>query len=111
MRLASLATVSAALVVSVTAAAGSPIWSAPATIDTCAPATNPKVVFPTSWPSQRSGRGAILWLGGAPHCGRSGSSTGTTLDVASLHSDDLPSIPRSFVAGSGLGGPLGTAWT
>ena len=38
----------------------------PSTLATCAPASDPRVVFPFSSPDQRSGRGAILWLGGAP---------------------------------------------
>ena len=41
----------------------------PTTIRTCAPAASPKVVFPYSLPQDRSGFGAILWLGGAPGCG------------------------------------------
>jgi hypothetical protein len=67
-------------------------------------------VFPFSLPSVRSGRGAIVWLGGAPQCGRT-ARAGTTLDVASLHSDDELSIPRALWRGRGLVGPLETAST
>ena len=106
MRLASLATLLAALAVAVAAAAGAAIWSSPATIGTCAPAVGPKVVFPYRTPQSASGRGAILWLGAVPHCGSS-----PTLDAASLHSDDLPSIARTFTGSSGVLAPLVTAWT
>jgi len=96
MRLAAIVALAAALAASVAAAAagGPPGWSAPAILPTCAPAAQPRVVFPSSWPQTRSGRGAILWLGGAPRCGNPSAPAGTTLDVASLHGDDTASVPR-----------------
>src|ERR1019366_6657183 len=110
----SISTVAVALVVSVAVApswsAVAPSWSAGVTLRTCAPASEPKVVFPLSSPSTRSGRGAILWLGGAPNCSGGGSSS-TTLDSATLHSDDLPSAPRAIISGRRLVGPLSTAGT
>jgi hypothetical protein len=85
-------------------------WSAPATIATCAPAADPKVVFPFSLPSVRSGRGAIMWIGGAPSCdGVAGAPS--TLDTATLHSDDEPSIARAVVSRHELVGPLQAAST
>ena len=85
-------------------------WTAATTVRTCAPAAMPKVVFPFSLPAVRSGRGAIVWLGGAPQCGRD-TRDGTTLDIASLHSDDELSVPRTLWRGTGLVGPLETAST
>jgi hypothetical protein len=85
-------------------------WSAAATLKTCAPAADPKVVFPFSTPSKRSGSGAILWLGGPPSC--SGKTAGsTTLDSATLQTDDLPSVPRAIILGQRLVGPLVAATT
>jgi hypothetical protein len=112
MRLATLVTLLAAVAaftVGVASGAAS-LWTPATVVRTCAPAATPKVVFPFSWPSIRSGRGAIVWLGGAPHCGRP-ARAGTTLDVASLHSDDALSVPRSLWSGAGLMGPLETAST
>jgi hypothetical protein len=110
----SISTVAVALVVSVAVApswsAVAPSWSAGATLRTCAPASEPKVVFPLSSPSTRSGRGAILWLGGAPNCS-GGGSTSTTLDSATLHNNDLASAPRAIISGRQLVGPLSTAAT
>jgi len=94
-------------VVSVAAAA---TWTGPATLATCAPASDPSVVFPFSAPDRRSGRGAILWLGGAPSCSGAGGDP-ATLDSASLHSDDAPGVPRAIVSGRRLVGPLTTATT
>ncbi len=109
MPVARLAIVAVALslIASVAAAA---TWTGPSTLATCAPASEPSVVFPFSSPNQRSGRGAILWLGGAPSCsGVAGSPA--TLDSASLHSDDAPSLPRAIISGRRLVGPLATATT
>jgi len=83
-------------------------WTAPSTLQTCAPASDPKVVFPFSSPSARSGRGAILWLGGAPSCA-GGSGAQATLDSATLHSDDQPGVARAVVGGHQLTGPLESA--
>src|SRR6202043_4147701 len=60
-----IAAVALSLIASVAAAAALP---GPSTLAACAPASAPSVVFPFSAPDQRSGRGAILWLGGAPSC-------------------------------------------
>ena len=110
MRLARLATITAAAAVIVVPHAQAATWTAPATIATCAPAVDPKVVFPFSLPSTRSGRGAIMWIGGAPSCnGIAGEAS--TLDSATLHSDDQPSIPRAVVFGHDLVGPLRGAST
>jgi hypothetical protein len=110
MRVVRLATMTVALTLLAAAGARAATWSASATLQTCAPATDPKVVFPFSWPSTRSGRGAILWLGGAPSCaGADGAPA--TLDSATLHSDDQPSIPRAVISGRQLLGPLETAST
>jgi hypothetical protein len=89
---------------------GASRWTAARTLRTCAPATAPKVVFPYSRPSVGSGSGAIVWLGGAPHCGRA-ARAGTNLDVAALQSDDALSAPRAWWRGTGLVGPLETAAT
>src|ERR1019366_1862003 len=97
MRLArvSILTLALALIASVAAAA---TWSGSATLHTCAPASDPKVVFPFSYPSKRSGRGAILWLGGAPSCSGAGGAA-ATLDSATLHTDDTPSVARAVISG------------
>ena len=107
MRLASLATLLVAVTIGVASAAVQPLWTAATMLKSCAPATNPKVVFPFSQPSVRSGRGAILWVGGAPRCGHA-PGVGTTLAAASLHSDDRAATPRAMWNGSGLIGPLQT---
>jgi hypothetical protein len=109
MRLARLGilTVALTLLASVAQAA---TWTAPATLSTCAPAIDPAVVFPFSMPSTRSGRGAILWLGGAPSCG-GGNPAPATLDSATLHSDDQPSVPRAIISGRRIVGPLEAATT
>jgi hypothetical protein len=83
------------------AGASAATWHDPATLRTCAPASDPKVVFPFSAPSTRSGRGAILWLGPGPGCAGS-----RELDWATLHTDDEPSIPRIALGGPKLTGPL-----
>jgi hypothetical protein len=110
MRLARLATITVAVAVIVVSHAQAATWTAPATIATCAPAVDPKVVFPFSLPSMRSGRGAIMWIGGAPSC-NGGAGAASTLDSATLHSDDQPSIPRAVVAGHDVVGPLHAAST
>jgi hypothetical protein len=110
MRVARLATITVALTLLAAASGHAATWSAPATLQTCAPASDPKVVFPFSWSSRRSGRGAILWLGGAPDCA-GGAGSGATLDSATLHTDDQPSIPRAVVSGRQLLGPLESAST
>jgi hypothetical protein len=111
MRLARLATITVATTLLVASSVEAATWTAPATLQTCAPASDPKVVFPFSYPSTRSGRGAILWLGGAPSCAAGGSSTASTLDSATLHSDDQPSVARAVVSGHQLVGPLESAGT
>ena len=83
-------------------------WSAAATIRTCGSASDPRVVFPYSLPSVRSGHGAILWLGAAPNCSRGGA---TALDSATLHSNDQVSLPRSLSSGVAPSGPLAVAGT
>jgi hypothetical protein len=109
MRVARLAILAVALS-SFPSVAAAATWTGPATLATCAPAMNPSVVFPFSSPSQRSGRGAILWLGGAPSCSGSGAQP-ATLNSASLHSNDAPSAPRAIVSHHHLVGPLATATT
>lgn len=109
MRVARLAVLAVGLS-SIASAAAAATWTGPATLDTCAPASDPQVVFPFSSPSARSGRGAILWLGGAPSCSGAGGGP-ATLDSASLHSDDAPSLPRAIISGHRLVGPLATATT
>jgi hypothetical protein len=90
----------------VSAGASAATWHDPATLRTCAPASDPKVAFPFSEPSTRSGHGAIVWLGPGPGC------TGSrALDWATLHTDDEPSIPRLALGGPGLTGPLEVAST
>jgi hypothetical protein len=111
MRLsACLVAILATLTLGVAAAQTPGTWSPAATIRTCAPASSPKVVFPYSLPQDRSGFGAILWLGGAPACGAAGAS-GTTLDGATVHSDDTLSVARALWPRSGLGAPLTVAGT
>jgi hypothetical protein len=107
---ARLLTTTAALTLLGAASAQAATWTTPATLPTCAAASTPKVVFPSSWPSTRSGRGAILWLGGAPDC-RGAAGAAETLDSATLHTDDLPSVPRVAVAHLQLLGPLESAGT
>ncbi|MGH2850914.1 MAG: hypothetical protein ACRDLP_09880, partial [Solirubrobacteraceae bacterium] len=108
MRLATLLTVIVALTLGVASAAETATWTAPATIRSCGPAAEPKVIFPYSIPQTRSGKGAIVWLGRAPACA---GAAGTTLDGASLHSNDTLSLPRPLVRGSGALGPLEVAMT
>jgi len=110
MRLARLATLTVALTLLAAAHGQAASWTAPATLQTCGSAIDPKVVFPFSLPSARSGRGAILWLGAAPSCSGAGGAAGT-LDAATLHTDDQPSIPRAIVSHRHLLGPLETATT
>jgi len=110
MRLACLAFVTVALTILAAAGARAATWTAPVALRTCAPAADPKVVFPFSEPSTRSGRGAILWLGGAPACaGAAGAAQ--ALDAATLHTDDLASVPRAAISGHELLGPLESAGT
>lgn len=109
MRLGCIVTVSVALALGVAWGAAAPRWTT-SSISTCAPAGAPKVVFPFSLPQDRSGRGAIIWLGGVPQCGRP-ARAGTTLDIASLHSDDQLSVPRPLWRGDGLVAPLEAAST
>ena len=109
MRRALLATVLLLVLAAGAGAAGSS-WSAAALIQTCAPAATPQVVFPSRDPQHRSGRGAILWVGGRPRCGGA-AHAGTTLDVATLHADDEPSFARALVGGAGVSAPLETAMT
>jgi hypothetical protein len=111
MRPARIATLLVALTLLVAADSRAASWTAPATLASCAPASDPKVVFPSSYPSKRSGRGAILWLGGAPDCSGAGVGSTATLDSATLHSDDRPSVPRVLVRGEQLVGPLEAAGT
>ena len=106
MRSATLAALMAALATGVAVAASVSGWSPPAPIQTCAPASDPHVVFPYRTPQSASGRGAILWLGATPHCG-----SPPTLDSASLHSDDRLATPRAISAPAAAGGPLETAMT
>jgi hypothetical protein len=107
---ARLATITVALTLLLATSGQAATWTAPATLPTCAAASSPKVVFPFSGPSTRSGRGAILWLGGAPDCtGAAGAAE--TLDSATLHTDDRPSIPRVAAAHLELLGPLESAGT
>jgi hypothetical protein len=89
-------------------------WSAATRLDTCAAATQPKVVFPFSSPNTRSGEGAIVWLGSSPSCTDRGSGA-RTFDIAALHSDDSPVAPRPLTTGAAaatnLAAPLYTAAT
>jgi len=101
----SIVTVALALL---TAGASAATWSQPATLHSCAPARDPEVVFPFSEPSQRSGRGAILWLGSQPGCSLDGA---LTLDGATLHTSDRPSIARSMLAPGRVSAPLAAAGT
>ena len=112
MRVARLAILAVALSSLASVAGAADVDRAPRPSHTCAPATNPSVVFPFSAAvDQRSGRGAILWLGGAPSAGGA-AAAGTTLDIASLHSDDLTSLARTFSHGLlALAGRWSTAWT
>ena len=101
----SIATVALALLA---AGASAATWSQPATLASCAPARDPQVVFPFSEPSQRSGHGAILWLGSPPGCSKAGA---VALDWATLHSSDQPSIARTALAGPRLAAPLAATGT
>lgn len=89
-------------------------WTAAATLQTCAGAVQPKVVFPFSTPAVRSGEGGIIWLGSSPSCTDVGSGV-KTIDVAALHSDDQPAPPRGLTVGAAartsLAGPLYSAGT
>ena len=109
-RLSLVAAVLALGAIGASAAGGSSpsAWSAAATIHTCGSASDPRVVFPYSLPTARSGHGAILWLGAAPGCPRSGA---TRLDSATLHSDDQPSAPRALSSAASLSAPLEVAGT
>ncbi len=111
MRLARLATLAVALTLLAATGARAANWTAASTLATCAPASDPRVVFPFSQPSTRSGRGAILWLGGSPSCSGGAAAAGATLDAATLHSDDSPSVPRAVVSGHQLVGPIESAGT
>ena len=111
MRLARFATLTVVLTLLAASQGQAATWTPPATLHTCAPARDPRVVFPFSDPATSSGRGAILWLGGAPNCSGAGSGASATLDSATLHTDDLPSVPRAVVSGRQLVGPLETATT
>jgi len=110
MRLATLVTILVALAFGAVSQALPTSWTPAIDVRTCAPAATPKVVFPFSLPQTRSGRGAILWLGGAPRCG-SAAGVQSALDIASLHSDDEISVPRPLWRGAALVGPLQTAST
>jgi hypothetical protein len=111
MRLARLAALTVAFTMLAAAGADAATWTPAATLATCAPASDPVVAFPFSEPSTRSGRGAIMWIGGAPDCGGTGRGPTSTLDSATLHTDDLASIPRAVVSRRQLVGPLETATT
>jgi hypothetical protein len=111
MRVAPLAVLAAALTLLIPTAARAATWTAAASIATCAPASDPQVVFPFSLPSTRSGRGAILWLGGPPSCSGTPQAATSTLDSVTLHSDDQPSVPRVLVSHPSLVGPLASAGT
>ena len=87
---ARLAIVTVALAL-LTAGASAATWSPPNTLRTCAPAHDPQVVFPASEPAHGSGRGAILWIGSPPGCAL---ASALSLDSASLHSSDEPSVAR-----------------
>ncbi|MGA2471196.1 MAG: hypothetical protein ABSG64_10955 [Solirubrobacteraceae bacterium] len=103
--------------------AGGGRWSAPGTLASCGAASQPKVVFPLRSPRARSGEGAIVWLGpvlgGAGGCRAGGSGAGAgarlTVDVAGLHGDDLPAVPRALLYGAalrvGMVGPLAVSGT
>lgn len=101
----SIVTVALALL---SAGASAATWSEPATLRSCAPARDPQVVFPASDPAKRSGRGAILWLGSPPGCGVAGT---VTLDSATLHTSDQPSVARTAFAGRLLAAPLAATGT
>jgi len=101
----SIVTVALALL---TAGASAASWSQPATLRSCAPARDPQVVFPFSEPSQRSGRGAILWLGSPPGCSL---ARAVTLDSATLHTSDWPSVARSALGAGQLSAPLAATAT
>ena len=113
MRLARPAALTVALMLLGTPIAGAATWTAAATLETCAPASDPVVAFPFSEPSVRSGRGAIMWIGGAPDCAGDdgGGGATSTLDSATLHSNDQPSIPRAVLGRRELVGPLESATT
>jgi len=111
MRLARPAAITVALALLGAPVAGAATWTPAATLETCAPASDPVVAFPFSAPSARSGRGAIMWIGGAPGCAGGGGGATSTLDSATLHSDDRPSIPRAVVGRHELVGPLESAAT
>jgi hypothetical protein len=99
-------------------ALASSTWTKPAVLATCGAATSPRVAIPFSRPTVRSGEGAIIWLGtqlpGAGGCPSSPSAS-QTIDVAGVHSDDLPGLARSFTSGAAesvpLEGPLETTTT
>jgi hypothetical protein len=111
MRLARLAALTVALTLLAAPVAGAATWTPAATLATCAPASDPVVAFPFSEPSTRSGRGAIMWIGGAPSCAGGGGGATSTLDSATLHTDDQPSVPRAVVSRRQLVGPLESATT
>ena len=109
LRAALILTIAAVALALALSSASAQTWSAPASIATCGGATQPKVVFPFSYPSRRSGEGGILWLGAAPGC-PAGATGPTTVDVAGLHSDDQPAAARPLAgapaAGVSLAPPL-----
>jgi len=111
MRLARLATITGALTLLAAASGQAATWTAPAILHTCAPASDPHVVFPFSAPGTPSGRGAIVWVGAAPNCSGGVGAPAGTLDSATLHSNDQPSIARAVVSGHQLVGPLESAST
>jgi hypothetical protein len=79
------------------AGASTDAWSAAATLASCGATSAPKVVFPFSSPSARSGEGAVLWLAGP--CGGAGRAV-PTIDVAALDSSDEPGAPRALLSGA-----------
>ena len=111
MRLARLATITVALMLLVVASGQGATWTAPAMLRTCAPASDPHVVFPFSAPGAPSGRGAIVWVGAAPNCSGGAVAPAGTLDSATLHSNDQPGTARAVLSGRQLVGPLETAST
>ena len=119
MRLARLAALAVALTLLGAPVAGAATWTPAATLATCAPASDPVVAFPFSEPSTRSGRGAIMWIGGAPSCAGTGAGRPVAVTPArrrrSTRRRSIPTIsrafPRAVVRRRALVGPLESATT
>jgi hypothetical protein len=75
-------------VASPAAAAGTPQWSAPAVVSSCAALGAPRVLFPSNLPNRSTGPGAIVWSA-PPSC-----PGGEGARVAAIGTDEQPGATR-----------------